>query len=214
MDRDRRLTRLRHKQVTELPRLHALLDESLWGHVAYADERGEPQILPVAIARHGDDLVWHGSTGSTWLRLVGERRTVAVSVSSVEALVVGRTRFEHSLWYRSAVVYGIPRRLAGAELDRALDALTDHVLPGRVAETRASTDRELAATLVLAMPITDWVLKESREWPDDPEPDRRTDVWAGIVPLRQAWSAPVPAPDLTESVPVPPSCRRLVKGDR
>lgn len=214
MTTTRRLTRMPYKQSAERPDLDKLLDESIWGQVAFVDDLGHPQIVPVAVARHRDELIWHGSTGSTWLRLISGAREVAVSVSSIEALVVGRSRLESSFWYRSAVIYGQPRRLEDGELDHALNVLTDHVLPGRVTETRSSSKSELAATLVLALPISDWILKESYEWPDDQEADCQADVWAGAIPIRQVYSEPVPAPDLRRPIPVPESCRRLAGPNR
>lgn len=209
---DRRLTRMPYKQRRERARLDALLDAVLIGHVAFVSAHGEPQVLPVAVARWGDELVWHGSTGSGWLGSLGHGR-VSVCVTSVEALVVGRSRFENSFWYSSAVVYGTPRRLEGDEAIAALDALTEHVLPGRVAETRYSSRKELAATVAFAVPLTDWILKESREWPDDPEDDRQTDVWAGVVPMSRLYGDPMPAPDLRTGVPLPASCERLLHAE-
>jgi len=204
----RLLTRMPYKQVSERSQLDDLLDEVMLGYVGWATDQAEPHVLPVVIGRWGDDVVWHGSTGSGWLRSVAGRR-VAVSVSSIEALVVGRSRLEHSFWYRSAVMYGTPRRLTGGEAASALDRLTDHILPGRLAETRESRQKELKATAVFAMRLTDWVLKESRDWPDDDDADRASGVWAGVVPLARSFGKPVAAPDLDPSVAVPESCRRL-----
>ena len=196
MTTTRRLTRMPYKQSAERPDLDKLLDESIWGQVAFVDDLGHPQIVPVAVARHRDELIWHGSTGSTWLRLISGAREVAVSVSSIEALVVGRSRLESSFWYRSAVIYGQPRRLEDGELDHALNVLTDHVLPGRVTETRSSSKSELAATLVLALPISDWILKESYEWPDDRKPTAKPTC--GREPSRFARCTPSPSQ--------PPTC--------
>lgn len=207
---ERRLSRMPYKQRSERASLDALLDDVLIGHVGFLSKAGEPQVLPVAVAQFGNELVWHGSTGAGWLSSLGHER-VSVCVSSVEALVVGRSRFENSFWYRSAVIYGTPRRLHGEETVSALDELTEHILPGRVEETRASTRKELAATAVFALPLTDWILKESREWPDDPAEDRQTPVWAGIVPVSVAYGEPVPAPDLDPLTPLPVSCEQLVQ---
>lgn len=209
----RTLSRMKDRQSRDRARLDALLADVIWGQVAYVDPEGAPEVLPVALARRGDELVWHGSSGSGWLRLVGAGARVAVSVGTLEALVVGRSRLENSFWYRSAVLYGVPRLLEGAELDAALDTITEHILPGRLEETRPSSAKELAATTALALPIRDWVLKESYAWPDDTAEDRATPVWAGIVPLRTVPGAPVPDRGLDPETPLPPSCRRLLKDD-
>lgn len=198
-----------HKQSDDPAELYALIDATLCGQVAFVGDSGEPLVMPVAVARMRHDLVWHGSTGAPWMRLLETGERIAVGLMEIDALVVGRTRFENSFWYRSAVIYGRPRCLAGEEKEEALDALTDHILPGRVAETRPSTRRELAATMVLAVPLDDWSLKVSAEWPDDPPADKATRVWAGVLPRREAIGPAVAAPDLDPTVPLPESCRLL-----
>lgn len=206
----RELTRMPYKRSSDRTQLHRLISDTQCGHVSHVDDQGEPHITPVVVARVGESLVWHGSTGATWMRMVEQGRRVAVALTAIDALVVGRTRIENSFWYRSAIIYGSPRRLLGPQQDEALNALTDHILPGRVAETRASSPRELAATMVLAIDLDDWILKLSAEWPDDPSPDKETDVWAGALPVQLRFGPPIPAPDLSRDVPVPPSCRQLI----
>jgi nitroimidazol reductase NimA-like FMN-containing flavoprotein (pyridoxamine 5'-phosphate oxidase superfamily) len=204
----RRLTRLAEKQSSDLEVLHALLDSTYLGHVAHS-EGDEVSVIPTAVVRVDDLLVWHGSTGSRWMRLVSAGLPVAVSVTSLDGVVVARSRFESSFHYRSAVVRGRPVVLEGDAKLRALDVLVERIVPGRVAETRDSDARELAATLVLAVPLDDWVLKVSDGWPEDTEADIAGDAWAGVVPLALAHGAPVPAPDLRPGIDVPPSVRDL-----
>lgn len=208
MPAPRRLTRLAEKQSSDLEVLHALLDATYLGHVAHA-EGDEVSVTPTAVARVDELLVWHGSTGSRWMRLVSAGVPVAVSVTSLDGVVVARSRFESSFHYRSAVVRGRPVVLEGDAKLRALDVLVERIVPGRVAETRDSDARELAATLVLAIPLDDWVLKVSDGWPEDTEADVAGDAWAGVVPLRLAHGEPVPAPDLRPGIDVPASVRDL-----
>lgn len=191
--------------------LHALLDSTYLGHVAHT-EGDEVSVTPTAVARVDELLVWHGSTGSRWMRLVSAGVPVAVSVTSLDGVVVARSRFESSFHYRSAVVRGRPVVLEGDAKLRALDVLVERILPGRVAETRDSDARELAATLVLAVPLDDWVLKVSDSWPEDTASDIAGDAWAGVVPMRTAYDAPLAAPDLRPGLPVPDSVRRLGSG--
>ncbi|HLN78745.1 MAG TPA: pyridoxamine 5'-phosphate oxidase family protein [Nocardioidaceae bacterium] len=204
----RRLTRLTEKQSAELADLHRLLDDTYLGHVAHRDG-DEVTVTPTAVARLDDSLVWHGSTGSRWMRLLASGEPVAVSVAQLDGVVVARSRFESSFWYRSAVVRGRPVALEGDQLLRALDTLVERIIPGRLAETRESDGREIAATLVLAVPLDDWVLKVSDSWPEDTPEDLEGDAWAGVVPLGTEHGAPLPAPDLRRSIDVPPSVRGL-----
>jgi nitroimidazol reductase NimA-like FMN-containing flavoprotein (pyridoxamine 5'-phosphate oxidase superfamily) len=134
---------------------------------------------------------------------------VCVEVTSADAIIVARSAFESSLRYRSAVVFGVCGRLEGSDKEAALDVLTERLIPGRAAEVRRPTARELAATLVLALPLAEWSLKVSGGWPDDGEEDVADGAWAGVVPLTAGYGDASPAPDLRAGIGVPPSVRRL-----
>lgn len=204
----RRLTRLTEKQSAELAELHRLLDDTYLGHVAHRDG-DEVTVTPTAVARLDNSLVWHGSTGSRWMRVLASGEPVAISIAQLDGVVVARSRFESSFRYRSAVVRGRPFALEDDQKLRALDALVERIIPGRLAETRESDGRELAATLVLAVPLDDWVLKVSDSWPEDTPGDIEGDAWAGVVPLGTEHGAPLPAPDLRAGLDVPASVRAL-----
>lgn len=202
-----RITRLADKAVTDRAALDALLDEVLVGHLAFVDEHGLPVVLPTAVARDGGRVLLHGSTGSRWMRRVATGVPVSLAVTALDAVVVARSAFESSMHYRSAVLFGSCAPVPHAEKPAALAVVTEHLLPGRVAEIRGSTPRELAATLVLALAVDEWSLKASAAWPDDPPDDVAGDAWAGVVPLRTVRETPQPAPDLRDGVPLPPSLR-------
>ena len=208
------VTRLREKQRFDRTDLDALLDEVHVGHVALTDEDGAPLVLPTAVVRDGDRLLVHGSTGAPWLRHLATGVPACVAVTATDALVVARSAFESSIHYRSAVLFGRFAEVPAAEKAAALDLLTEALLPGRTAEVRRPTERELAATLVLALPIGEWSLKVSDGWPDDPAEDVAGDAWAGVVPLRRGHEQPRPAPDLRRGIPVPGSVRALLAEDR
>ena len=200
------LTRLAHKATDDRGLLDALLDEVLLGHVGLVREDGTPAVLPSMIARDGDRVLIHGSTGSPWMRRLGTGVPACLTVTAVDALVVARSAFESSMRYRSAVLYGVCEQLGADEKSAALDTLTERFLPGRPSEVRRPSAKELAATLVLALPIREWSLKVSAGWPEDLADDVAGDAWAGIVPVIPAsYGSPVPAPDLRPGVPVPPS---------
>lgn len=203
-----RLTRMSDKAVTELAALHALLEDVLLGHVAVVVD-GHPVAFPTAVARDGDRLLVHGSTGSSWLRSLTSGAPASVTVTAMDAVVVARASFESSFHYRSAVLFGSFTALAGEDKERALDVLVDRILPGRTGELRRPTKRELAATLICAMPIDQWSLKVSERWPDDLLEDVEGPAWAGIVPLRRGYGDPVAAPDLRDGIAVPPSVRAI-----
>jgi nitroimidazol reductase NimA-like FMN-containing flavoprotein (pyridoxamine 5'-phosphate oxidase superfamily) len=205
----RRPTRLAEKASTDRAALDALLDTAVVGHFGLVAEDGTPVVIPTAVVRDGDLLLAHGSTGSRWMRRLARGVPTALAVTSYDGLVVARSAFESSLRYRSAVLFGSCSTLPDDEKERALDLVTDTLVPGRVAEVRRPTRAELAATLVLALPIDDWSLKVSDGWPEDEPEDVAGPAWAGVVPLRRTYDAPLAAPDLAPGIEVPASVRAL-----
>jgi nitroimidazol reductase NimA-like FMN-containing flavoprotein (pyridoxamine 5'-phosphate oxidase superfamily) len=192
--------------------LDQLLDSTPIGHVGFVGEGGQPVVLPIAIARDGADVLLHGSTGSGWLRLIAQGIPVSIAVTEIDALVVARSAFESSMRYRSAVLFGSCRQLDGQPKQDALDLLTDALIPGRVAEVRRPSAKELAATLVLRLTVEEYTIKVSQGWPDDPPSDVAGSAWAGVLPRRIGYPEAWPAPDLRDGIELPGSVRRLLGG--
>lgn len=200
------ITRLREKGSTDRAALDALLDDCRLGHFALIRD-GAPLAIPTAVVRDGDRVLAHGSTGSPWLRALATGAPTCLAVTAWDGLVVARSAFESSIHYRSAVLFGSCAPAPDPEI--ALDLITEALLPGRVAELRRPTDKERAATLVVQLPITEWSLKVSAGWPEDPPEDIAGPAWAGVVPRHTVHGDPLPAPDLADGIPVPASVRRL-----
>jgi len=114
-------------------------------------------------------------------------------------------RAQSAVIYRSAVLFGEFTQLDGPEKEEALDVLTDRLLPGRTGEIRRPTGRELAATLLLAMPIREWSLRSLDDWPEDPADDVAGPAWAGQLRFGPPSTTVAPAPDLRDGIPVPAS---------
>ncbi|WP_184444375.1 pyridoxamine 5'-phosphate oxidase family protein [Mycobacterium sp. AZCC_0083] len=205
-----RVTRISEKQDTSRPRLDELLDSTPLATVALVRD-GHPVIFPTGFARIGDELVIHGSTGSPWMRALAAGAPAAVSVTTLDGVVVARSSFESSFQYRSATVFGVFEQVPEADKLGYLDTVTEKFIPGRVAELRKSTRKELAATLALRMPIgaDSWSLKISDGWPEDPDEDVAGDAWAGVVPMTVNYGEPQPAPDLTPGIALPGSVRAM-----
>ncbi|WP_168187238.1 pyridoxamine 5'-phosphate oxidase family protein [Salinibacterium sp. UTAS2018] len=201
-------TRMPELMSHEREALDALLDSEIVGNVAYVNDDGSPGLLPTAVARLGDSLIVHGSTGSRWMRLVSGV-PAAVSVTSLGGIVVARSAFESSLIYSSAVLFGSFQVLHGDEKSAALDALTEKLIPGRLREVRPNNKKELAATLVLALPIDEWSLRVSDGWPEDTDDDIADDAWAGQVRWGTRAATVVDAPDLRSGIHAPESVRAL-----
>ncbi len=200
------ITRLPERGSTDRAALDRLLDSVHVGHFALVAD-GQPVVIPTAVVRDGDRILAHGSTGSGWMRRLADGAPTALAVTAFDGLVVARSAFESSMHYRSAVIFGCCRPVSDKR--RAVDVITDALIPGRLAELREPTTKELAATLVLELPIREWSLKVSADWPEDAEEDVAGPAWAGVVPAAIRYSAPRPAPDLREGIDVPTSVRRL-----
>lgn len=212
MTEPRRPIRLPEKSSTQRAELDALLDSTRVGHLAFVAEDGTPAVLPTMVVRDGDRVLAHGSTGSRWMRRVAAGAPVALAVTAYDGLVVARSAFESSVRYRSAVLFGACSPVT-TDKERLLDLVTEALLPGRTAEVRRPTRAELAATLLLALPIEDWSLKVSAGWPEDGDSDVAGPAWAGVVPVREVYGAPVAAPDLRAGIEVPASVGGLTDAE-
>lgn len=191
--------------------LDALIAEVPVGHFGFvADDL--PVVMPIAIAADGGGILLHGSTGSWWLRRLATGIPVSLAVTALDGVVVARSAFESSMHYRSAVLFGSCTPVDGAEKLRALDLITEALIPGRVAEVRAPTSKELAATLVLRMIVDEWSIKVSDGWPEDAASDIEGDAWAGVIPSAVRRGPALAAPDLRAGIPVARSVARLVEG--
>ena len=200
-----RVKRLPEKQVFDRAALNSLLDEAIVGHVAIVRE-GKPLVLPVGIGRDGDTLLIHGSTGSGLFREIADGRPLTIAVTLLDGLVYARSAFESSMHYRSAVIQGSATLVEGEDKLTALGILTNHMMPGRWEEVRDTTKKELAATMVLRVPLDVVSVKISDKPVDEFEDDGDDrSIWAGILPLRTVAGEPV-APVMTpDGTPVSPS---------
>jgi nitroimidazol reductase NimA-like FMN-containing flavoprotein (pyridoxamine 5'-phosphate oxidase superfamily) len=185
--------------------LDAVLDAGRVAHVAIVSD-GQPLVIPMAYARRGDDILLHGSTGSRLMRTLAAGAPACVTVTVLDGLVLARSAFESSMNYRSAMVLGQARLITGEDADSALEALTEHLLPGRGREVRPMTTRERAATMILAIDISEASVKVRTGGPDDPDEDdpRWAGIWAGVVPIEERLGTPVPDGGST-TLPLPAS---------
>lgn len=201
-----RLRRKRERGRHDRETIDAILDEALIGHLGIADEQGQPFVIPTLHARRGDVVYLHGSTASRTLRALSSGTPVCLTVSLIDGLVLARSAMHHSANYRSVMLLGQARLIEEQdEKLTALEAIVEHIVPGRWAEARQPTANELKATAVLALPIEEASAKIRSGGPVDDEPDYALPVWAGVLPLASATCAPLPDPRLAPGIAVPPS---------
>jgi nitroimidazol reductase NimA-like FMN-containing flavoprotein (pyridoxamine 5'-phosphate oxidase superfamily) len=195
------LRRLPERARYDFETVHSILDEGFICHVAFVVE-GQPYALPTGYARMGERLYLHGSTGSRLGLRPG--MDVCVTVILLDGIVLARSAFHHSFQYRSVMVLGRTELVTDpAEKDAALTALVEHFMPGRSADARGGSRRELAATAVLAVPLEEVSAKVRTGDPKDDEEDYALPVWAGILPLELKPGDPVPDSRLDPGIAVP-----------
>lgn len=191
-----RVRRIPELAVRDRATLHQVLDAGLVGHLALADETGQPYTVPVAYARADETVLVHGSTASRLFRLCAAGTPVCFTVTLLDGLVLARSAFESSMNYRSVMVLGQCAVLHGRAKERGLRLIGEHLMPERWAEIREPSAQELRATAVLELPLEECSVKINSDGPDDPAEDVERPVWAGRLPLVSRWGEPVPADDL------------------
>ncbi|MFY3386541.1 pyridoxamine 5'-phosphate oxidase family protein [Paracidovorax sp. MALMAid1276] len=195
--------RTRIRRVAENARydratLHAIIDAAYLCHVAFADDKGT-HCIPTACWREGEHLYIHGSNGGRLVKWLGKGIQACVTITHLDGLVLARSAFNHSMNYRSAMVYG--RFEPVADKHAALAALMNHLAVGRQAEIRAGNDKEFAATTVMRIALDEAACKVRSGPPVDDAEDMQHPVWAGVLPLVQVRGAPVADPLNTAPTP-------------
>ncbi|WP_405140843.1 pyridoxamine 5'-phosphate oxidase family protein [Sphaerisporangium sp. NBC_01403] len=194
------LNRSKGRGRTDRSELHAILDAGLICHLGVVVD-GSPMVVPTGYGRIGDTLYLHGSTGATSLRAAGE---VCVTVTHLDGIVLARSAFHHSVNYRSAMIYGTARAVQDAdERLAALRAITEQLAPGQWDTVRRPVAKEMAATAVLAISLSEASVKVRQGPPVDDDEDYALPVWAGVLPLQVSWGTPEPDPALAPGIPVP-----------
>lgn len=201
------LRRKKERGSHERDLVNAILDEGLLCHVGFASE-GSTFVMPMAYARVGDILYLHGATGNRMLRHLAEGAEVCVTVTLLDALVLARSAFHHSMNYRSVMLFGATARVGDDdEKRRASDALLEHMIPGRSADARPPSTEELRTVLIVRVPIAEGSAKVRSGGPIDESGDLEAPIWAGHIPLSTVAGTPVADGDLMHSVEEPPYVR-------
>jgi nitroimidazol reductase NimA-like FMN-containing flavoprotein (pyridoxamine 5'-phosphate oxidase superfamily) len=200
-----RVRRLPELGVYERAEIEAIVDEALYCHLAWVAEDGDPRVIPTIHARIGETLYVHGSSASSTLRAIKGGLPVAVAITIVDGIRFARSMFEHSMNYRTVVVYGVAEEVNDRdELERVFTAITNHVAPGRAADARRPTEAEIKQTTFVRVPLDEASAKVSAGFPEEPDDDLALDVWAGILPLVTVPGEPLDDPLLRAGTPCPP----------
>jgi nitroimidazol reductase NimA-like FMN-containing flavoprotein (pyridoxamine 5'-phosphate oxidase superfamily) len=198
-----RVIREPHRGVYDKDACYRILDEGIACHVGFAVD-GQPFVIPTMFARVGDEVYFHGSAASRMLRHIAGGAPMCLTVTLVDGLVAARSVFNHSMNYRSVVVIGgaVPVTAEAEKMD-ALHAFTDKVFPGRWNDARTPTAKELAATSILKIALTEMSAKVRTGPVIDDEDDYGLPVWAGVIPLGLAAGTPVTDERCDPAIPIP-----------
>ncbi len=207
-----RLRRKRERGSYDRAAIDAILDEALIAHLGIADEHGQPFVIPTLHARLGDVVYLHGSTASRTLRALQRGAPACLTVSLLDGLVLARAVMHHSANYRSAILLGRTRAVEDErEKLAALEAIVEHIVPGRWAEARQPSENEMKATTVLALEIDEASAKIRTGPPVDDEQDYALRVWAGVIPIVSEARPVEPDPRLAAGIAVPDAAARYAR---
>ncbi len=199
-----RVVREPQRAVYDRETIYKILDEGFVCHVGFTAEQ-QTFVIPTMYARVDDAIYFHGSAASRLLRGVGAGLNVCITVTLVDGLVLARSVFNHSMNYRSVVALGNAAIVDEPdEKLSALHAFTEKILPGRWNDARQPNEKELKATSILRLPLTEVSAKVRVGAVEDDAEDYALQVWAGIVPLRLVADAPIRDERCDASLPTPP----------
>jgi uncharacterized protein len=209
-----RVRRLSKRAVYDKSQIHEILDEGFLCHVGFVHD-GQPFVIPTLYGRSGETIYMHGSGASRMLKTLAEGVDVCVTVTLVDAYVLARSAFHHSMNYRSVTILGRARLVADVEEKlQALRIITDHVVPQRWDEVREPNELEMRQTVVLALPLEEVSAKVRVGPPVDDEEDYSRRAWGGIVPIETRLGKPVADGRVLPGVPEVELTRFVRRGRR
>ncbi|EGQ9761167.1 pyridoxamine 5'-phosphate oxidase family protein [Vibrio alginolyticus] len=192
-----------HKAVSDVSKLHAIIDESLIAHIAITNESG-PVVIPMLAWRVDDYLYIHGANNSRLLRSLKQGVQTCLTFTLFDGWVLARSAFHHSAHYRSAVVFGQFEVVEdNQEKDRLLNHFIEQIAPGRTEQVRLSNEKELKATMLLRIPLTEASVKISNFGVNDDAEDMDIPVWAGVLPYQTVVGPLQACDDLYEGIAEP-----------
>jgi nitroimidazol reductase NimA-like FMN-containing flavoprotein (pyridoxamine 5'-phosphate oxidase superfamily) len=199
------LHRYAHRAAYDRPTIDGILDEGIVCHVGLQTDKGFPVVIPLAYGRVGDIVYLHGSAASRLFR--GARAPsveICMTVTFVDGLVVARSTYNTDINYRSVVIIGDATEVKDLEEKRlGLEALVEHIIPGRTLDARPPTEKELRSTMLLKLPLTESSAKIRTGWPSDEEEDYDLSIWAGVIPFAHQTLSPLADPALRFALDVP-----------
>ena len=184
-----KVRQLREKAAYDKETVHGILDAALVASVAFVQD-GAPVVVPMIYGRENETIYLHGARKARVIRLLEQNDSACLNVTLLDGIVFARSTFNSSMNYRSVTVFGTPRLVDGRE-DKlhAMRVISEHTMPGRWDEVRASHDREIKMTGVIALDIETASAKVAAGMPDDEDEDYDIPIWAGVIPIETRTTA-------------------------
>jgi uncharacterized protein len=198
-----RVVREANRAMYDRTVIYKILDEAFVCHVGFAVD-DQPFVIPTMFARVGDAIYFHGSAASRMLRNLSSGLSVCITVTLLDGLILARSVFNHSMNYRSVVALGHATSINDpAEKVQALQAFTEKLIRGRWNDARQPNEKELKATNILKLPLTEVSAKVRVGDVEDDADDYALPVWAGVIPLRLVADPPLRDSRCDPSIPTP-----------
>jgi nitroimidazol reductase NimA-like FMN-containing flavoprotein (pyridoxamine 5'-phosphate oxidase superfamily) len=202
--------RLSDREFTDRKEINEFLDSEFLAHVGFIENSSqEPFVIPMGYARDGDRILLHGSTGSRMMMQIAQGAKICVTVSRVDALIAARSTFNSSINYQSVMIFGVGTALKDEEKMKALEIISNGLIPGSWDYTRPITAKEAAATMIVALPLEKVSAKRRSGSSHDEDEDLELNLWAGIIPLNHSFGEPIPA-DYAHGISTPAHIEKMV----
>ncbi|NQV78312.1 MAG: pyridoxamine 5'-phosphate oxidase family protein [Lutibacter sp.] len=191
--------------------IYKILDNQFICQIAFVHD-GYPVIIPTIYGRNGDNIYIHGASVSRMLLNLEKGFPISLNVTQTDGIVLARSTFHHSLNYQSVTIFGEAMLVTDEnERYKALKIISDQIIPNRWEEVRLPNDKEMKATKILKIPITEASAKIRTGPPVDDKPDYDLPIWAGVLPINTSFGNPIADPVLKEGIPIPESIKEWIK---
>ena len=191
-------------EVTDRAILYEILDAGKVIHIGIAQSNSFPVVIPLAYVRDNKRILIHGSTGSRLFRALAAGEKLCGTVTLLDGIVLARSAFHSAMNYRSIMIFGTATEISESDKEHALERFTNNLISNRWQEVRPMTNKEKAATMVLAIDLTNISGKVRTGGPSgEDESDLTLPIWAGHIPIVESYLPPIAAPDLPDAAQLP-----------
>ncbi len=210
-----RVKRVHERGHYDKKTVYEILDAALVCHIAYVID-GRPYCTPTGFWREGDHLYWHGSSASRMIRTQGKGIEVCLTVTHVDALVMARSGFHHSVNYRAVMAFGQAHIIEDtSEKLRLMDNFIDRIYPGRSKLIRQPNAQEFKATTMMGMEIETASAKiRDKHVADEEEDYAGVPAWTALIPITQVMGEASDCPRQLPGLSRPEEMREFEPGAR